>query len=200
MIHTQQAKERTMNILEYIRQLLKVRQNISDQELEQQIQAIAESLGLNLEQINEQYALLIAEEIDKTSSSISAVETGISLIEEPSQPKPVVASKKRKNPSPVQANEQNPVETLKPAVQNLKQVVSNEAEAMLEVFNIKSQQVEDSFTAKIVNRCKQINPNILKNVATSLTQEEYTERSLHFRGEIEQIFDIAFADILNIEA
>jgi hypothetical protein len=79
-------------------------------------------------------------------------------------------------------------------VANLKTAVEQESTAMLSVFDAKAQQVENAVAAKILDRCKAINPNIISLVSNEL--EGYTRDSASFREQIGQIFDETFAGLL----
>ena len=178
-----------MTVVDLVRQYLKVRTDISDADLWVLVQQMAESLGIDVNAIDDAYGQLIADEIDKAGVGLSVTEnSSLSIVEEPKN------GKKNKRNTPATTNNQG-IEDLKPAVQNLKTAVAGEANAMVQVFDQKSSQVEDAVTARIMNRCKQINPNIIAKVSAEL--QGYTSESASFRGQIGSIFDEAFADIVN---
>ena len=102
--------------------------------------------------------------------------------------------KKNKKNTPATTNNQG-IENLKIAVQNLRATVANESDAMYEMSDRKSTEVENAAAARIVNRYKQISPNIVSKVSAGL--QEYADESASFRGQIGSIFDEAFADIVN---
>lgn len=178
-----------MTVVDLVRQYLKIKTNISDADLWVLVQQMAESLGIDVNAIDDAYGQLIADEIDKAGGGLFVTENNsLSIVEEPKN------GKKNKRNAPATINNQG-VESLKPAVQNLKTAVAGEADAMVQVFDQKSSQVENAVTARIMNRCKQINPNIIAKVSAEL--QEYTRESASFRGQIGSIFDEAFADIVN---
>lgn len=152
-------------------------------------QAICAQYGIDPATLDDANAQFVAGEIDKENAGLAVTgSTGqLATNEEPK-------GKKNKKNTPATINSQG-VESLKPAVQNLKTAVAGEADAMVQVFDQKSSQVENAVTARIMNRCKQINPNIIAKVSAEL--QEYTSESASFRGQIGSIFDEAFADIVN---
>jgi hypothetical protein len=107
----------------------------------------------------------------------------------------VEPGKKGKKSTPATTNNNQGVENLKIAVQNLRAAVANESDAMYEMSDRKSTEVENAAAARIVNRYKQISPNIVSKVSAGL--QEYANESATFRGQIGSIFDEAFADIVN---
>lgn len=179
-----------MTVVEFIRQYLKVRVDISNDDLWNEIQSIAQQLGVDLNSVDEAYAQLIAEEVDKNTSDLAVSETANTSAITPTE-----NGKKKGKKQAIQPTQSQSVDSLKPAVQNLKTAVAGEADAMVQVFDQKSSQVEDAVTARIMNRCKQINPNIISKVSAEL--QEYTNESASFRTEIGSIFDEAFADIVS---
>lgn len=180
-----------MTVVEFVRQYLKDRVDISDDQLWNEIQSIAQQLGVDLNSVDEAYAQLIAEEVDKNASGLAVSETvNTSAITSTEN------SKKKGKKQAIQLTQSQSVESLKPAVQNLKTAVASEAEAIVSVFDQKSSQVEDAVTSRIMTRCKQINPNIIAKVSQGL--QEYTNESASFREQIGSIFDETFADIINI--
>jgi len=177
-----------VNLDEYIKQFVK-----SDLSLEQvwtKAQEIAEAYGIDLATLDEANAQFIAGEIDTAASSGLAVPEnneagGLAT----------VPNKKGKKNTPATTNNNQGVENLKIAVQNLRAAVASESEAMYEMSDRKSSEVEDAAAARIVNRYKQISPNIVSKVSAGL--QEYANESATFRGQIGSIFDEAFADIVN---
>lgn len=163
--------------------------DISVEEVWEKTQAICAIYGIDPNTLDEANAQFIAGEIDKenVSLAVSGSGGGLAVAED--------NGKKKKKNTPATTNNNQGVESLKPAVQNLKTAVAGEADAMVQVFDQKSSQVEDAVTARIMNRCKQINPNIIAKVSAEL--QEYTSESASFRGQIGSIFDEAFADIVN---
>lgn len=184
-----------MTIFDLIKQYIKI--PISDDELESKSRTIASDLSLNLDDLynpeantfDEATVKFLAEEIDKNSAILTVPEVVKSELAEVT--KTSKKNNKKNTPSAINQN----IESLKPAVINLKTAVAGEADAMLQVFDEKSAQVENAVTARIMNRCKQINPNIISKVSAEL--QEYTNESASFRTEIGSIFDQAFADIIN---
>lgn len=177
-----------MTVADLVRQYLKVRTNISDDDLWILIQDVVQANGFDINAIDEAYAELIAEEIDKSANnlSVSASEQSGGLA--------VAAPSNGKKSKPNLANQGN-IDTLKIAVQNLRTAVANESNAMYEMSNTKSTEVEDAAAERIVNRYKQIPSNIVAKVSAGL--QEYADESASFRGQIGSIFDEAFADIVN---
>lgn len=180
-----------MTVVDFIRQYLKVRVDISNDDLWNEIQSIAQQLGVDLNSVDEAYAQLIAEEVDKNASGLAVSEAANTSAITPTE-----NGKKNGKKQASQPTQSQSVESLKPAVQNLKTAVADEAEAMVSVFDQKSSQVEDAVTSRIMARCKQINPNIISKVSQEL--QEYTNESASFRGQIGSIFDETFADLINI--
>jgi hypothetical protein len=177
-----------MNLDEYIKQFVK-----SDLSLEQvwtKAQEIASQYGIDLNSLDEANAQFIAGEIDAASAGLAVPQNngggGLATVEE---------SKKGKKNTPAITNNNQGVENLKIAVQNLRAAVASESEAMYEMSDRKSSEVEDAAAARIVNRYKQISPNIVSKVSAGL--QEYANESATFRGQIGSIFDEAFADIVN---
>lgn len=175
-----------MNLDEFIKQYVK-----SDFSLEQvwtKAQEIASQYGIDLNSLDEANAQFIAGEIDAGSNSLAVPQNnggGLATVE---------AGKKGKKNTPVTTNQEG-IENLKVAVQNLRAAVASESEAMYEMSDRKSSEVEDAAAARIVNRYKQISPNIVSKVSAGL--QEYANESATFRGQIGSIFDEAFADIVN---
>lgn len=176
-----------MNLDEFIKQYVK-----SDLSLEQvwtKAQEIASQYGIDLNSLDEANAQFIAGEIDAASAGLAVPQNngggGLATVEE---------SKKGKKNTPVTTNQEG-IENLKVAVQNLRAAVASESEAMYEMSDRKSSEVEDAAAARIVNRYKQISPNIVSKVSAGL--QEYANESATFRGQIGSIFDEAFADIVN---
>lgn len=175
-----------MNLDEYIKQFVK-----SDLSLEQvwaKAQEIAGVYSIDLSNLDEANAQFIASEIDAANTGLAVPEnngSGLATVE---------PNKKGKKNTPAITNNQG-VENLKIAVQNLRAAVASESEAMYEMSDRKSAEVEDAAAARIVNRYKQISPNIVSKVSAGL--QEYADESASFRGQIGSIFDEAFADIVN---
>jgi hypothetical protein len=161
-------------------------------------QAIASEYGINLSSSSEEdpkslniaNAQFIAGEIDKENAGLVVAESSGQLaITEGTK------NKKNKENTPAATTNNQGIENLRVAVQNLKTTVASESDAMYEMSNRKSCQVEDAAAARIVNRYKQISPNIVSKVSAGL--QEYADESASFRGQIGSIFDEAFADIVN---
>ena len=175
-----------MNLDEFIKQYVK-----SDLPLEQvwtKAQEIASQYGIDLNSLDEANAQFIAGEIDAASAGLAVPQNnggGLATVE---------TGKKGKKNTPVTTNQEG-IENLKVAVQNLRAAVASESEAMYEMSDRKSSEVEDAAAARIVNRYKQISPNIVSKVSAGL--QEYANESATFRGQIGSIFDEAFADIVN---
>ena len=178
-----------MNLDEYIKQFVKT--DLSLEQIWMKAQEIATTYGIDLTTLDEANAQFIAGEIDAAASSGLAVPEnngggGLATVE---------PNKKGKKNTPAITNNNQGVENLKIAVQNLRAAVASESEAMYEMSDRKSAEVEDAAAARIVNRYKQISPNIVSKVSAGL--QEYADESASFRGQIGSIFDEAFADIVN---
>jgi hypothetical protein len=176
-----------MTVLDFIRQFIKVRTDISNDRLWQEIEAIAAQLNVDLNNIDQAYAQLIAEEVDKNATDLAAPVEQTGAI--------AIPSKKQKKGKIQPASNQQQVQGLKPAVQNLRVSVENQSEELYRVIDSKAGQVEDYQVERIIGRCKKINPNIIGKVSQEL--EGYAEESQLFLGEIGSVFDEAFAGIIN---
>lgn len=177
-----------MTVADLVKSFMK--SEMSLEQVWEKTQAICTEYDIDPATIDDANAQFIAGEIDKENAGLAVTGSSGQLVainEEPNE-------KKNKKSTPATINNQG-VESLKPAVQNLKTAVAGEADAMVQVFDQKSSQVENAVTARIMNRCKQINPNIIAKVSAEL--QEYTSESASFRGQIGSIFDEAFADIVN---
>jgi hypothetical protein len=170
-----------MNIDEYVKSF--VNAEVPLDYVWEQTQKISSEMGIDLQNgLDEPTARFIAEEIDKVASGSLAA-----------RPEAAMTIEKKKTKKEKNANNGS-VEKLKPAVANLKTAVEQESTAMLSVFDAKAQQVENAVAAKILDRCKAINPNIISLVSNEL--EGYTRDSASFREQIGQIFDETFAGLL----
>lgn len=188
-----------MSVFDLIKPYLK--NPISDEQLAAKTQSIASEVGINLDTIynpaantfDEATVKFIAEEVDKANNLPAVVNNDTQLAT--TEPK-----KKGKKSEISNTNTPNTigVETLRPAVQNLKVAVESETKEIIQVFDSNCGKVENAVTAKIMQRCQQINPNIIAKVSSEL--EGYTNQSASFRQQIGSIFDEAFSDIINIEA
>ena len=162
-------------------------------------QAIASEYDINLSSFNEEdtkslniaNAQFIAGEIDKGNAGLAVGGNGGGQLATTDETK----GKKNKKNTPATTNSNQGIENLKVAVQNLRATVANESDAMYEMSDRKSTEVENAAAARIVNRYKQISPNIVSKVSAGL--QEYADESASFRGQIGSIFDEAFADIVN---
>lgn len=171
-----------MNIDEYVKSF--VSSEVPLDYIWEQTQKISSEMGIDLQHgLDEPTARFIAEEIDKISSASLAA-----------RPEAAIAIEKKKTKKEKTNANNGSVEKLKPAVGNLKTAVEQESTAMLSVFDAKAQQVENAVAAKILDRCKAINPNIISLVSSEL--EGYTRDSASFREQIGQIFDETFAGLL----
>ena len=79
----------------------------------------------------------------------------------------------------------------------MKTAVESETQEIIQVFDSNCGKVENAVTAKIMQRCQQINPNIIAKVSSEL--EGYTNQSASFRQQIGSIFDEAFSDLINFD-
>ncbi|MEY2910786.1 MAG: hypothetical protein RLZZ184_95 [Cyanobacteriota bacterium] len=188
-----------MNVFDLIKQYLK--NPISDEQLAVKAQSIANEVGVDLAAIynaeantfDEATARFIAEEVDKSNNLPAVINNDTQLAT--TEPK---KKGKKSQISNTNTPNANGVEALRPAVQNLKTAVESETKEIIQVFDSNCGRVESAVTAKIMERCQQINPNIIAKVSSEL--EGYTNQSASFRQQIESIFDEAFEDIIDFEA
>ena len=188
-----------MNVFDLIKQYLK--NPISDEQLAVKTQSIANEVGVDLAAIynaeantfDEATARFIAEEVDKANNLPAVINNDTQLAT--TEPK---KKGKKSEISNTNMPNANGVEALRPAVQNLKTAVESETKEIIQVFDSNCGRVESAVTAKIMQRCQQINPNIIAKVSSEL--EGYTNQSASFRQQIGSIFDEAFEDIINFEA
>lgn len=150
-------------------------------------QSICGQYGIDPAALDDANAQFVAGEIDKENGGLAVSENNgqLATADEP---------KSKKNKKITTTSNQG-IENLKVAVQNLRATVANESDAMYEMSDRKSSEVENAAAARIVNRYKQISPNIVSKVSAGL--QEYADESASFRGQIGSIFDEAFADIVN---
>ena len=153
-------------------------------------QAICSQYGIDPAALDDANAQFVAGEIDKENGGLTVGNGGGQLATTDE-----AKGKKNKKNTPTTTNSNQGIENLKVAVQNLRATVANESDAMYEMSDRKSTEVENAAAARIVNRYKQISPNIVSKVSAGL--QEYADESASFRGQIGSIFDEAFADIVN---
>lgn len=189
-----------MSVFDLIKPLLK--NPISDEQLVAKAQSIANEVGINLDSLFDSVANtydkatveFIANEVDKANNLPAVISNNDTQL--------ATTEPKKKGKKSEISNTNTPstigVETLRPAVQNLKVAVESETKEIIQVFDSNCGKVENAVTAKIMQRCQQINPNIIAKVSSEL--EGYTNQSASFRQQIGSIFDEAFSDIINIEA
>ncbi len=188
-----------MNVFDLIKQYLT--NPISDEQLIAKAQSIANEVGIDLNSLFDSVANtydkatveFIANEVDKANNLPAVVNNDTQLAT--TEPK---KKGKKSEISNTNAPNTNGVEALRPAVQNLKTAVESETKEIIQVFDSNCGRVESAVTAKIMQRCQQINPNIIAKVSSEL--EGYTNQSASFRQQIGSIFDEAFEDIINFEA
>ncbi len=188
-----------MNVFDLIKQYLT--NPISDEQLIAKAQSIANEVGIDLNSLFDSVANtydkatveFIANEVDKANNLPAVVNNDTQLAT--TEPK---KKGKKSEISNTNAPNTNGVEALRPAVQNLKTAVESETKEIIQVFDSHCGRVESAVTAKIMQRCQQINPNIIAKVSSEL--EGYTNQSASFRQQIGSIFDEAFEDIINFEA
>lgn len=188
-----------MSVFDLIKPYLK--NGISDEQLAAKAESIANEVGINLASIyneetntfDEATARFIAEEVDKSNNLPAVINNDTQLAT--TEPK---KKGKKSEISNTNTLNTNGVEALRPAVQNLKAAVESETKEIIQVFDSNCGRVESAVTAKIMQRCQQINPNIIAKVSSEL--EGYTNQSASFRQQIGSIFDEAFEDIINFEA
>lgn len=187
-----------MSVFDLIKPLLK--NPISDEQLVAKAQSIANEVGINLDSLFDSVANtydkatveFIANEVDK-ANNLPVVNNNDAQL---ATTEPKKKGKKSEISSTSTPNTIG-VETLRPAVQNLKTAVESETKEIIQVFDSNCGKVESAVTAKIMQRCQQINPNIIAKVSSEL--EGYTNQSASFRQEIGSIFDEAFSDIINFD-
>jgi hypothetical protein len=153
-------------------------------------QAICGQYGIDPAALDDANAQFVAGEIDKENAGLAIAGNSGQLATTDE-----TKGKKNKKNTPATTNSNQGIENLKVAVQNLRATVANESDAMYEMSDRKSSEVENAAAARIVNRYKQISPNIVSKVSAGL--QEYADESASFRGQIGSIFDEAFADIVN---
>ena len=153
-------------------------------------QAICAQYGIDPAALDDANAHFVAGEIDKENANLAVTGSGGQLATTEG-----TKDKKNKKNTPAATTNNQGIENLKIAVQNLRATVANESDAMYEMSDRKSAEVENAAAARIVNRYKQISPNIVSKVSAGL--QEYADESASFRGQIGSIFDEAFADIVN---
>ena len=188
-----------MNVFDLIKQYLK--NPISDEQLAVKAESIANEVGIDLNSLFDSVANtydkatveFIANEVDKANNLPAVINNDTQLAT--TEPK---KKGKKSEISNTNMPNANGVEALRPAVQNLKTAVESETKEIIQVFDSNCGRVESAVTAKIMQRCQQINPNIIAKVSSEL--EGYTNQSASFRQQIGSIFDEAFEDIINFEA
>jgi|688.fasta_scaffold258136_4 poly-gamma-glutamate capsule biosynthesis protein CapA/YwtB (metallophosphatase superfamily) len=179
-----------MTVADLVKSLMKSEMSI--EQVWEKTQAICTQYDIDPAALDDANAQFVAGEIDKENAGfgLTTVENNGQLAtnEEPK-------AKKNKKNTPATTTSNQGIENLKVAVQNLRATVANESDAMYEISDRKSTEVENAAAARIVNRYKQISPNIVSKVSAGL--QEYADESASFRGQIGSIFDEAFADIVN---
>jgi hypothetical protein len=176
-----------MTVIEYIRQYLKIRISISDDVLWAEIQAIAQQLGIDLNNIDEAYAQLIAEEIDKNVSSLSVAETDQAIAATGKNGK---KSKKDAPTSPA-ITDSDPIERLKPVVRGLHSTISAQTGAMKDIVRRKVEEKEDLVVDELLELTNGMNANIVHKFTRKL--EARAKETESFLAEFEGVFDEAFS-------
>ena len=174
-----------MTVLDLVKTYLKTRVSIDDDTLWNEIAAIAQSLGIDLNSVDETYAELIAERIDGNAQNLVVSENSTSGIE---------ASKKKKR-TPATVTQAGSVQELKPAVLDLKNVIEGRANTLIDVFDNTTSSVEGAVAARLANRYNNFDGNVIQILQNKLNERNGDPAT--FRQAIGSIFDQAFADIIN---
>ena len=176
-----------MTVADLVKSHMKVEMSVET--VWEKTQIVCSQYGIDPAALDDANAQFVAGEIDKENGSLAVGNSGGQLATNEE-----TKGKKNKKNTPATTNNRG-IEDLKIAVQNLRSTVANESDAMYEMSDRKSAEVENAAAARIVNRYKQISPNIVSKVSAGL--QEYADESASFRGQIGSIFDEAFADIVN---
>ena len=180
-----------MTVVDVIRQYLKIRTDISDDQLWKEIQAIASELGYqDLTILTEAENRMIAEEVDKNVSGLATVENNgqLTAAEE-------TKGKKNKKNTPAPPSDSQQAQTLKPAVIGLRNAIESEVSGLSNAFDQEFTKNERKAAQKITERAKQFAPNVVNYVAEEL--EGYKADSEVFHGQITGIIQEAFGGFLD---
>lgn len=152
-----------------VRKHIKERLVITDDELLSESLAVAASLGVKPEQVDESYAELIASEIDK----------GGGLAIASSKEEKALSKNGKKSKPVIQTQSVNP---------EIKAVIQNSvtgAEKIYQTVNNFYDQLESDRSNAIIKRAKSVNSNILASVIETLQSEADSTDS--FCSELEQM-------------
>ena len=174
-----------MTVLDLVRAYIKTRISIDDDTLWNEIQVIAQSLGIDLNSVDETYAKLIAEKVDGNAQNLVVAENSTSGN---------IESKKKKRTSAT-VTQPGSVQELKPAVLNLKNVIEGRANTLIDVFDDTTSSVEGAVAARLANRYNNFDGNVIQILQNKLNERNGDPAT--FRQSIGSIFDEAFADIIN---
>ena len=177
-----------MTVADLVKSFMKTEMSV--EQVWEKTQAICAIYSIDPAALDDANAQFVAGEIDKENGDLTVGGNSGQLATTDE-----TKGKKNKKNSPATTTSNQGIENLKVAVQNLRATVANESDAMYEISDRKSTEVENAAAARIVNRYKQISPNIVSKVSAGL--QEYADESASFRGQIGSIFDEAFADIVN---
>ena len=175
-----------MTVLDLVRTYLKTRISIDDHTLWNEIQVIAQSLGIDLNSVDQTYAELIAEKVDANAQNLVVAENSTSGNIE-------VSNKKKRTPATVAQS--GSVQELKPAVLNLKNVIEGRANTLIDVFDDTTSTVEGVVADRMANRYNNFDGNVIQILQDKLNQRNGDAAT--FRQTIGSIFNEAFADIVN---
>lgn len=174
-----------MTVVDLVRQYLKVKTDISDADLWVLVQQIAESLGIDVNAIDDAYGQLIADEIDKTGGGLSVTENNSSsIVEEPKN------SKKNKRNTPATTNNSDPIERLIPVIKNLHTTVSTQTGAMKDIVSRKVKEEKNSAVKELLALTDGINEEILLDFTKGL--EARSQETKSFLDRFEKAFDEAW--------
>lgn len=174
-----------MTVVDLVRQYLKVKTDISDADLWVLVQQIAESLGIDVNAIDDAYGQLIADEIDKTGGGLSVTENNsLSIVEEPKN------GKKNKRNTPATTNNSDPIERLIPVIKNLHTTVSTQTGAMKDIVRRKVEETKNLEVEELLALTDGINEEILLDFTKGL--EARSQETKSFLDRFEKAFDEAW--------
>lgn len=174
-----------MTVVDLVRQYLKVKTDISDADLWVLVQQMAESLGIDVNAIDDAYGQLIADEIDKAGGGLSVTENNsLSIVEESKN------GKKNKRNTPATTDNSDPIERLIPVIKDLHTTVSAQTGAMKDIVRRKVQQKKVSAVQELLALTDGINEEILLDFTKGL--EAKSQETKSFLDRFEKAFDEAW--------
>ena len=171
-----------MFVTELVRTYLKVRVDITEDELWALTQKVASELGFDINAIDNTYAELIAEEIDKTGGQLSTVETTSEL---------VIPPKNKTKNKPVNINNNQGTDTLKTQVLNLRTALEAEVNELSNTFDDEFTLQELKAAEFIAKRAKRFTPNVIGLTAQKIQEYNKVESNI-FQTEIRAIVKDSF--------